>query len=47
VIHQVHTVQQARGVAELGVDVIIAQGSEAGEQGMALGVGPWRSSRRL
>jgi enoyl-[acyl-carrier protein] reductase II len=47
VIHQVHTVQQARGVAELGVDVIIAQGSEAGEQGMALGVGSWRSSRRL
>jgi enoyl-[acyl-carrier protein] reductase II len=36
VIHQVHTVQQARGVAELGVDVIIAQGSEAGGQGMAL-----------
>ncbi len=47
VIHQVHTVQQARGVAELGVDVIIAQGSEAGGQGMALGVGSWRSSRRL
>jgi nitronate monooxygenase/enoyl-[acyl-carrier protein] reductase II len=39
VIHQVHTVQQARGVAELGVDVIIAQGSEAGGQGLALGVG--------
>ncbi len=39
VIHQVHTVQQARGVAELGVDAIIAQGSEAGGQGMALGVG--------
>jgi nitronate monooxygenase/enoyl-[acyl-carrier protein] reductase II len=39
VIHQVHTVGQARKVAELGVDVIIAQGSEAGGQGMALGVG--------
>ncbi|MDQ3910701.1 MAG: nitronate monooxygenase [Actinomycetota bacterium] len=39
VIHQVHTVQQAREVAELGVDVIIAQGSEAGGQGMVLGVG--------
>src|SRR3712207_440529 len=39
VIHQVHTVEQAREVAELGVDVIIAQGSEAGGQGMALGVG--------
>jgi enoyl-[acyl-carrier protein] reductase II len=39
VIHQVHTVEQARGVAELDVDVIIAQGSEAGGQGMALGVG--------
>jgi enoyl-[acyl-carrier protein] reductase II len=39
VIHQVHTVGQARRAAELGVDVIIAQGSEAGGQGMALGVG--------
>jgi enoyl-[acyl-carrier protein] reductase II len=39
VIHQVHTVEQARQVAELGVDVIIAQGSEAGGQGMTLGVG--------
>ncbi len=39
VIHQVHTVEQARRVAELGVDVIIAQGSEAGGQGMAIGVG--------
>ena len=39
VIHQVHTVEQARRVAEMGVDVIIAQGSEAGGQGMALGVG--------
>jgi enoyl-[acyl-carrier protein] reductase II len=39
VVHQVHTVRQARRAAELGVDVIIAQGSEAGGQGMALGVG--------
>ena len=39
VIHQVHTLGQARRAAELGVDVIIAQGSEAGGQGMALGVG--------
>jgi enoyl-[acyl-carrier protein] reductase II len=39
VIHQIHTVAQARKEAELGVDVIIAQGSEAGGQGMALGVG--------
>src|SRR5919199_67326 len=39
VIHQVHTVSQAREAAERGVDVIIAQGSEAGGQGMALGVG--------
>lgn len=39
VIHQVHTVEQARQVAGLGVDAIIAQGSEAGGQGMALGVG--------
>ncbi len=39
VIHQVHTVGQARRAAELGVDAIIAQGSEAGGQGMPLGVG--------
>jgi enoyl-[acyl-carrier protein] reductase II len=39
VIHQVHTVGQARQIAELGVDAIIAQGSEAGGQGMPLGVG--------
>jgi enoyl-[acyl-carrier protein] reductase II len=39
VVHQVHTVEQAKRVADLGVDVIIAQGSEAGGQGMALGVG--------
>jgi enoyl-[acyl-carrier protein] reductase II len=38
VIHQVHTVQQAREAAERGVDVIIAQGSEAGGQGLAQGV---------
>jgi enoyl-[acyl-carrier protein] reductase II len=38
-IHQVHTVAQAREVAERGVDVVIAQGSEAGGQGMARGVG--------
>ncbi len=37
VIHQVHTVQQARQAAQRGVDVIIAQGSEAGGQGLALG----------
>ncbi len=39
VVHQVHTVGQARVVAQLGVDAIIAQGSEAGGQGMPLGVG--------
>jgi enoyl-[acyl-carrier protein] reductase II len=39
VIHQVHTVSQAREAAERGVDAIIAQGSEAGGQGMAAGVG--------
>jgi enoyl-[acyl-carrier protein] reductase II len=39
VIHQVHTVQQGLEAAEQGVDAIIAQGSEAGGQGMALGVG--------
>lgn len=39
VIHQVHTVGQAREAAALGVDVLIAQGSEAGGQGMAGGVG--------
>ena len=38
VIHQVHTVAQAREAAQLGVDVVIAQGSEAGGQGMAAGV---------
>ncbi len=30
VLHQVHTVDQARQVARSGVDVVIAQGSEAG-----------------
>jgi enoyl-[acyl-carrier protein] reductase II len=39
VIHQVHTVTQAQDAAALGVDVVIAQGSEAGGQGMAAGVG--------
>jgi nitronate monooxygenase/enoyl-[acyl-carrier protein] reductase II len=39
VIHQVHNVAQARDAAELGVDVVIAQGSEAGGQGMVAGVG--------
>jgi enoyl-[acyl-carrier protein] reductase II len=39
VVHQVHTVRQARDAAERGVDVIIAQGSEAGGQGMAAGIG--------
>jgi enoyl-[acyl-carrier protein] reductase II len=39
VIHQVHTVAQAREAAERDVDVVIAQGSEAGGQGMAAGVG--------
>ncbi len=38
-IHQVHTVAQAREAAEHGVDLIIAQGSEAGGQGMVQGVG--------
>ena len=38
-IHQVHTVDQAREAAALGVDAIIAQGGEAGGQGMEPGVG--------
>ena len=38
VIHQVHTVGQAVAAADLGIDVFIAQGSEAGGQGMAEGV---------
>ena len=33
VMHQVHTVQQARQAAERGVDIIVAQGSEAGGHG--------------
>ncbi|HEX2281391.1 MAG TPA: nitronate monooxygenase [Thermomicrobiales bacterium] len=37
VIHQVHTVRQARQAVERGVDVIIAQGGEAGGQGLAQG----------
>jgi len=39
VIHQVHTVRQAREAASRGADAIIAQGSEAGGQGPLLGVG--------
>ena len=39
VIQQIHTVAQAVGAAEQGADVIIAQGSEAGGQGLAAGVG--------
>jgi enoyl-[acyl-carrier protein] reductase II len=38
VIHQVHTVAQAERAAACGVDVIIAQGSEAGGQGLSQGV---------
>lgn len=38
VIHQVHTASQARSAAGLGIDVFIAQGSEAGGQGMTAGV---------
>ena len=39
VIHQVHTVAQARAAGAHHVDVFIAQGSEAGGQGMLEGVG--------
>lgn len=39
VAHQVHTVEQGKHAAAQGVDMIIAQGSEGGGQGMALGVG--------
>jgi enoyl-[acyl-carrier protein] reductase II len=39
VMQQVHTVEQAREAAALDVDVVIAQGSEAGGQGMAGGPG--------
>ncbi|MGH2615908.1 MAG: NAD(P)H-dependent flavin oxidoreductase [Thermomicrobiales bacterium] len=37
VIHQVHTAQQARQAAQRGVDAIIAQGGEAGGQGLVQG----------
>jgi enoyl-[acyl-carrier protein] reductase II len=37
VIQQVHTVAQAREAAALGVDLVIAQGGEAGGQGMLAG----------
>jgi enoyl-[acyl-carrier protein] reductase II len=39
VLHQVHTVEQARKAKDCGVDAVIAQGSEAGGQGPVLGVG--------
>ncbi len=39
VLQQVHTVTQARAAADLGVDAIIAQGSEAGGQGMVTAPG--------
>ncbi|HEV2774947.1 MAG TPA: nitronate monooxygenase [Solirubrobacteraceae bacterium] len=39
VVHQVHTLDQALAVAHRGIDVLIAQGSEAGGQGLAAGVG--------
>ena len=39
IIHQVHTVAQAREAAAQGVDAVIAQGSEAGGQGFAAGAG--------
>jgi nitronate monooxygenase/enoyl-[acyl-carrier protein] reductase II len=39
VVHQIHTVRQAREAAGRGVDAIIAQGGEAGGQGPPLGVG--------
>jgi enoyl-[acyl-carrier protein] reductase II len=38
-IQQVHTVEQARAAVALGVDAIIAQGSEAGGQGMVASAG--------
>ena len=37
VIHQVHTLDQALAAADLGIDVFIAQGGEAGGQGLAGG----------
>ena len=39
VLHQVHNVRQGVEAAEQGVDLIIAQGAEAGGQGMVQGVG--------
>lgn len=39
VIHQVHSVVQARDASGYGTDVFIAQGSEAGGQGAAAGAG--------
>lgn len=47
VIHQVHTVRQARRALDLGVDVLIAQGSEAGGQGMLGGVGAMALTPRV
>ena len=38
VLHQVHTVEQARQAAEQGVDALIAQGGEAGGFGQYVGV---------
>ena len=40
VVHQVHTVPQAREAAQRGVDVIIAQGTEAGGHGGTVGALP-------
>jgi enoyl-[acyl-carrier protein] reductase II len=39
VLQQVHTVAQARAAADLSVDCVIAQGSEAGGQGMVAAPG--------
>jgi enoyl-[acyl-carrier protein] reductase II len=39
VLQQVHTVTQARAAADLGVDAVVAQGSEAGGQGMVTAPG--------
>jgi enoyl-[acyl-carrier protein] reductase II len=38
VIHQIHTLDQALAAVDHGIDVLIAQGSEAGGQGLAAGV---------
>lgn len=40
VMHQVHTVAQARAAAEAGVDVLIAQGGEAGGFGQSVAALP-------